>query len=165
MAGHWSWNKQATSSYNCYCNLNTTGRGHWETTLLNMILIVNLGAVAEKTWICGFVKFSNPFRCLHRFSVDSVASLIVEHIAFVFPLSVLLGASADYYFFRINCKMFTWSFRHGNLAILTVPSLFSLNLNLEWKRMNTWRFSIWQLPKCYPQVAPRLDRWSNVIKL
>ena len=77
-----------------------------------MILIVNLGAVAEKTWICGFVKFSNPFRCLHRFSVDSVASLSIvsdrrKHISFVFPLSVLLGASADYYFFRINCKMFT----------------------------------------------------------
>ena len=53
-----------------------------------MILIVNLGAVAEKTWICGFVKFSNPFRCLHRFSVDSVASLSIALQTHILRVSV-----------------------------------------------------------------------------
>ena len=95
-----------------------------------MILIVNLGAVAEKTWICGFVKFSNPFRCLHRFSVDSVASLSIvsdrrKHISFVErPLGRqcrLLFLS--YQLQNVHLKFQAWesSYIDSTFSVLTAP--------------------------------------------
>ena len=42
------WNKHATSSYNCYCNLNITGSGHW--AWINGAGALSLNSTGRRHW-------------------------------------------------------------------------------------------------------------------